>query len=115
MRPFPSGDQRVQVSTGGGEQPVWSRDGRSLYYAGARGGVYVRAAMTTSPTLAVTARDTILRGQYIVQRYGHANYDVAPDGAHLLLARPVSTATHVVVDVGWLDRVRGTLARGAGK
>ena len=115
VRPFPSGDQRIQVSTGGGEQPVWSRDGRSLYFTGARGGVYLRAAVTTSPSLAVTARDTMLRGQYIVERYGHAGYDVAPDGAHLLLARPVSTTSTVVVEVGWLDRVRATLARGAGK
>jgi serine/threonine protein kinase len=29
---YPSGDDRTQVSTGGGDQPQWSRDGRELYY-----------------------------------------------------------------------------------
>jgi eukaryotic-like serine/threonine-protein kinase len=32
VRAFPSLDQERQVSNGGGVQPLWSKDGRELYY-----------------------------------------------------------------------------------
>jgi len=32
IRAFPSLDQERQVSNGGGVQPLWSKDGRELYY-----------------------------------------------------------------------------------
>ncbi len=37
---FPGGEGRVQVSSGGGRDAVWSRDGRSLYYRGAGSTIY---------------------------------------------------------------------------
>ncbi len=32
VRAFPSGGGMWQISTGGGHRPVWSRDGRELYF-----------------------------------------------------------------------------------
>jgi Tol biopolymer transport system component len=32
VRPFPGSGDRQQISSGGGTQPCWSRDGRRLYY-----------------------------------------------------------------------------------
>ncbi len=32
VRPFPARGGRYQVSKEGGEQPIWSRDGRQLFY-----------------------------------------------------------------------------------
>lgn len=34
VRPFPEGDQRVQVSTDGGWSPVWTNGGEILYVSG---------------------------------------------------------------------------------
>ena len=34
VQPFPSMQGRTQVSAGGGLEPVWSRNGRELYYRG---------------------------------------------------------------------------------
>ena len=33
VRPFPAGDQRIQVSSAGGEQPVWSKRNEIVYLA----------------------------------------------------------------------------------
>ena len=33
VRPFPAGDQRIQVSSAGGEQPVWSKRNEIFYLA----------------------------------------------------------------------------------
>ena len=112
VRPFPAGDGRLQVSADGGEQPVWSHDGRTLYYVSAGGGIIIRARLTLQPSLAVTSRDTIIRGGYsLPARNGHATYDAAPDGEHLLLVRRVASSVQTIVAVGWLDDVRAKLSR----
>ena len=112
VRPFPVGEGRLEVSADGGEQPVWSRDGRTLYYVGARGGIIIRARLTLQPSLAVTSRDTVIRGGYYVPgRNGHAMYDVDLDGEHLLLIRRVASSVPTIVAVGWLDDVRAKLSR----
>src|SRR4029077_11465276 len=32
VQPFPGSGHRVRTSTAGGEEPIWSRDGRELFY-----------------------------------------------------------------------------------
>jgi hypothetical protein len=64
VRAFPTGDARVQVSANGREQPVWSPDGRSLYYANSQGSLLIRARMSLSPAFVVASGDTVLRGGY---------------------------------------------------
>ena len=111
VRAFPAGDARVQVSANGGEQPVWSPDGHSLYYTGPQGNLLIRATVSLSPTFSVTSRDTVLRGGFeIPPRNGHASYDIAADG-RLLLVRRVSAGTAPVVAIGWFDQVRAGIAR----
>ena len=40
LQRFPELGAKVQVSTDGGYSPVWSRDGRELFYAREREGAY---------------------------------------------------------------------------
>ena len=111
VRSFPTGDARVQVSANGGEQPVWSPDGHSLYYVGSQGSFLLRANVSLSPSFAVVSHDTVLRGGFQTPpRNGHATYDVAADG-RLLLVRRVSASTPPVVAIGWFDQVRAGIAK----
>ena len=111
VRPFPTGDVRVQVSVDGGEQPVWSPDGHSLYYSDGLGSMLVRAGIALTQTFVVTSRDTVLRGGFdIVPGNGHATYDVAADGT-LLLVRRLSSTTPPVLAIGWFDQVRAAVAK----
>ena len=111
-RAFPDGGQRVQLSIDGGVQPVWSRDGKAIFYVGAVGGVVVRARLAHGAPLRVIARDTVVRGRYYLPaRNGHPLFDVMPDGEHLALIRRVDAAVQPVVAVGWLAEAR---ARHAG-
>ena len=32
VRPFPSGDEKWPISTSGGSEPTWRRDGKELFY-----------------------------------------------------------------------------------
>ena len=98
-----SGGGRVPVSTGGGGEPLWSRDGKRIFYR--TEGRLIAATVSTSPSLAVTARDSVLAGPFAADLF-HPNYDVAPDGRSFVMIRPVEADRHVVLVVNWLEELR---------
>ena len=87
----------------GGEDPIWSRDGRSLYYKA--GTPLLVARLTTGASFTVTSRDTVMRRNTITVS-GHANYDIAPDGSVLFVASGTTRETDVVVELDWLSTFR---------
>jgi len=108
-KPFPALDARVQVSLAGGEQPVWSPDGRRLYYLTA-GGSLVAATLGFSPTMTVLARDTVLDGPNTnpipPTSRNHANYDVAPDGRTFVFVSGGGSDATVVVVHDWITELQ---------
>ncbi len=110
VQPFPGLDARVQVSPGGGTQPIWSRDGRELYYRGPRdvmaSAVDARAPMVFAPPHALFA-DRFERPQ----PDGHITYDVAPDGRFLMIAAPradggTSGRNEIHVVLNWFEELK---------
>jgi hypothetical protein len=100
VRPFPGPGAQVTVSVGGGQTPVWSRDGRSIFYA--NGTKLLAAAVASSPTFSVTARDVLFEGNYVLMNPGHAGFDVSPDGKSFLILRPVAYhEEQIVVIPNW--------------
>jgi hypothetical protein len=104
VRPFPGPGAQVTVSVGGATGPLWSRDGRRVFYF--NGTQFVAASVTTSPAFSVTAREVLFEGNYL-QAAGHASYDVAPDGKSFLMLRPVSgSSEEIVVIHNWVSEFR---------
>ena len=94
---------RVPVSATGGGEPLWSRDGKRLFYrSGAR---LLVATIATQPTLAVTARESLFEGPFVTDTY-HPDYDVAPDGKSFVMIRPVDEGRQVVMVVNWGEELR---------
>jgi serine/threonine-protein kinase len=112
VQPFPGPGGRLQVSAGGGSEPVWSRDGRRLYYRG--DGHLMVATLASTGTLAVAARDTVLTDVYQYALNPHANYDVAADGRHFIFLQAVGQSS-VIVATNWTSLIgpamRGVTAR----
>ena len=100
---FPGATGRVQVSVGGGSEPLWSRDGKRLFYR--NGGQLVSATIGTKPAIAVTGRTVLFEGEYATHAY-HPNYDVAPDGRHFVMLKQSGDATQLVVVVNWVEELR---------
>jgi eukaryotic-like serine/threonine-protein kinase len=95
VQPFPGPGGQVQVSTGGGSEPVWSRDERRLFY---RDGKHVVAASVSSTNgFTVTSRANLFADDYAFALSPHANYDVSPDGTRLLMIRGAGTLEYDVV------------------
>jgi serine/threonine-protein kinase len=103
VQPFPGPGGRLQVSTGGGSEPVWSRDGKRLFYRG--DGHLMVTTLATNPTLSVATRDTVLTDDYEFAGNPHANYDVAPDGAHFVFLKGVGQG-NMIVATNWSSLIR---------
>lgn len=89
MQSYPDG-QVLGVSIDGGSEPVWSRDGRELFFRHAD--TLFSAAITTEPELAVSAPEVLLELPLDRAISGRAYYDVSPDGRRFLVvsARPTT-------------------------
>jgi Tol biopolymer transport system component len=104
ITPFPSGGAQYQVSTSGGERPIWRRDGKEIYY---REGLRVMAVSVrpkadslelSTPTPLFESAAGNLNGRY---------YDVAPDGRFLVNTSPLTAkAQSFSVVVNWPGGLR---------
>jgi serine/threonine-protein kinase len=93
VRPFPDAESgKVQVSSSGGFGPLWSRDGRELFYVdGADNVVAVR--FDVSSGFRVTARQVLFAiPDGYLRAIGNNGIDVSADGERFLMGRSL-TAT----------------------
>jgi Tol biopolymer transport system component len=86
VQAYPGAGEKTTVSTDGGFEPVWSPDGRELFYRiGAR---MMVASIQTSPVFRSSRPRELFEGAYLSGREIVAiatTYDVAPDGEHFLM------------------------------
>jgi serine/threonine-protein kinase len=82
VQPFPNPDgAKWRITTGGGRDPVWSRDGTELFFQNDT--TMFAAAVTTGRAFAAAPAVALFDGPY-VDSNGRW-YDVAPDGRFLLI------------------------------
>jgi len=96
VRPFPDvNGGRWQVSTGGGRMPLWSRDGKELFYVSPDNAMMV-SRVEASRTWVAAAPVRLFRGQYhFASGANTRTYDIAPDGKRFLMIKDVETVNDV--------------------
>jgi hypothetical protein len=88
---FPEGGAQFQVSTGGGEKPVWRRDGKELYYRAPDMKLTAVEVMSKDGTLQFGTPKPLF--EMPLRNLNSRSYDVAPNG-HFLSNTSLSTPTH---------------------
>jgi len=99
VRPFPNVEGgRVQLSSGGGGEPLWSRDGRTLYYRDAYRDRLLAAEMAPDGTFPATGRSVVFEfpaGEYW-NNDDARQYSLLPDGNGFLMMRRIRRTTESV-------------------
>ena len=104
--PFPLTGQRWRISTSGGSEPAWSRDGRQLFYRNA-GQIYA-VDVRTSPTFNAGTPQTLFADTFVIAPNSRTGYSIST-GNRFLFAQPVRPdppITHLPVVVNWFAELR---------
>ncbi len=109
VRPFASSGGRTQVSTQGGTEPRWARNGRELFFR--YGNKMMVVEISTEPALKVTAPRVLFEGRYIRSgtRPGYPEYDVTANGRRFVMVQPVepeSAPTQINVVLNWFEELK---------
>jgi serine/threonine-protein kinase len=107
VRDFRGSGGKVIVSQNGGAEPVWSRDGRELFYRGVgpQGTPLMAVALQTAPELRVLSRTPLFVLAAYEAANPHANYDVAPDGKGFVMVHQGQLSQIILVQ-NWTEEVR---------
>jgi len=105
VRSFPSPGGRLTISTDGGSEPRWSRNGRELFYRS--GDRMLAVTMTPGPTLVAGQARLLFSGRYQVSDTGVTGYDVAADGRFLMIESKGAqgTASQINIVLNWFDEL----------
>jgi Tol biopolymer transport system component len=84
---FPEGGMRQQLSVGEGRFPLWSRDGRTVYYQA--GDSMMAVSVAAGSELSVGRPRLLFRADFLLFGAGRHNADVGPNGRFaVVLASP---------------------------
>jgi serine/threonine-protein kinase len=103
-----------QVSNGGGAEPLWAPDGRTLYYRN-RGLTAVEVVETRNGEIEFGEPRKLHERLYITQQGSGRGYDITPDGSRfLMLTRgvpPLPIPPEYVVVLNWFDELERIVAQ----
>jgi Tol biopolymer transport system component len=111
VQPLPGPGPRLQVSIEGGTEPLWSPDGRTLYY---RGPTRIMSAQVGGAPLRVVARDSLFADDFSTAQSSRA-WDIFPDGRSFLFTRgPVrAQISEITVVLNWPQLLSRAAAEGS--
>ena len=97
VKPFPGAGGKYQVSTGGGDNPHWSGDGRLLFFSTDVGEVMAVDVRETGAALQLGAPRQILKAPLVSGPEGP--FAVSPDGKRLLINQTGSDTVQLPLTV----------------
>jgi serine/threonine-protein kinase len=109
VRPFPDVNKaRWPVSTGGGNTPLWSPDGRVLYYH--IGEAAMAVPVETGPTFKA-GKPTVLFRRTHIRSFGvdltdFAYWDISPDGKRFLMLKDAESPRKINIVLNWTEELK---------
>jgi Tol biopolymer transport system component len=90
---YPQLGNRQPISTGGGRLPLWSPDGRELFFSSLDGQQMFSVPVQQPGTTFVAGRQRLLfELSMLRQEAGNRTYDIAPDGRFVIIRSGQSEA-----------------------
>ncbi|HET8646826.1 MAG TPA: hypothetical protein VFO85_15130, partial [Vicinamibacteria bacterium] len=112
VRGYAGHEGKWPVSAAGGGEPVWSADGRELFFR--NGDALFSVAVSTTGRFTAGPPRVVVRGAFEPGINGYPNYDVAPDGRRFLVIKPaVQAQAHLQLAIvpAWRAELESRLGR----
>ena len=87
IKRFPTGEDRWQVSSQGGAQPRWTRDGKEIFFV--EGDTLVAIPVTTRPEVSLGRPERLFSDPLLDSVYADQLYDVSADGERFVVVENV--------------------------
>jgi len=103
VQPFPGPGAKYRISTNGGTDPVWARNGRELFFRNREQMMTVH--VTTRPTFS-TSRPTVL---FVSPVSGSTDFDISPDGERFVMVddgQRGANSPQINVVLNWLEELK---------
>jgi hypothetical protein len=118
VQPYPSTGAKYQISKGstrlegGGQNPLWSLDGRELFYQA--GGKLMVVRVLTQPSFSFANPSALpIEGFNQPTAGGARNYDITPDGKQFIMVLPADrnqsarrTPLQIQVVLNWFEELK---------
>ncbi len=107
VAPFSGAGERRLVSTDGGTEPLWSRDGRELFFQ--NGSRLLGVTVTPGASFAASPPRIVHEGRFFRTITGNTSYGLTRDGARFLRIQPVGqqpAITHVELVLNWFQALK---------
>ena len=111
MRPFPGPGGKWQISNAGGELPIWSRNGRELFFQNLDNRIMVTDYEPKNESF-VAGKPRLWSDQQLHDIGGILNYDLAPDGKRFAIFPELNApaeekgAVHMTFLLNFFDELR---------
>jgi serine/threonine protein kinase/Tol biopolymer transport system component len=115
VQPYPGPGGKWQVSTDGGTEPAWNRNGRELFYR--NGDKMMAADIFTQPSFTVGKPRQLFAGAYEMNYFAAPFYDVSADGQRFLMLKPVeqtqdAAPTQINIVLNWFEELKQKVPTG---
>jgi eukaryotic-like serine/threonine-protein kinase len=105
VQAFPGPGGRIQLSSAGGAQPRWSRDGRHIFFI--EPDRKLMAASFDPQTGAAGAPRLLFQTRIVAPMFLMFQYDVSPDGRFLINSFPSNSSSPLTLLTGWTALLKG--------
>jgi tRNA A-37 threonylcarbamoyl transferase component Bud32 len=104
VRAFPGTSAPKRISSGGGTDPHWSRDGTRIFYR--TGSTIMAVPVRMRPTFTATGPPTALFSGSFDFSFD-PNWDVGPDGRFVFVRSGAEPGSRLLVVLDWFDEILG--------
>jgi Tol biopolymer transport system component len=105
VQAFPGPGGKWQISTEGGTEPVWSRNGGELFYRS--DDRMMAVSVGAAPTFTAAKPRVLFANPYVKHGWFIANYDVSPDGQSFVMVKSgAEEAAQMVLVQNWPELLK---------
>jgi serine/threonine-protein kinase len=114
VQAYPGPGGKWQISTDGGTEPVWNRNGRELFYR--MGNKMMAVDIATQPGFSAGKPRMLFEGPYLPTPATFPNYDVSLDGQRFLMLKSIAQSeaapTQINIVLNWFEELKQKVPTG---